>query len=215
MCLLEFVVHWNLYPKASTEQIVDLPQVTSCPGPVSEPGGFMSCGYFPGGLVGPVRALAQAFTLPAISVPHWARSGAILERDSRALHAPQLPAFGEQRSDESRKSSDLAAENARKDLRLPLVGALVDENAGATFGLPCPEIAFPFPHPNEAQSVEIDITVMATLDVPEQNRLAETVVRGLSKGAGARDGAAAIVEPISLDVPAGNFSHERPPIRPS
>src|SRR5262252_1186268 len=52
---------------------------------------------------------------------------------------------------------------------------------------------------------------MATLDVPEQNRLAETVVRGLSKGAGARDGAAAIVEPISRDVPAGNFSHERPP----
>src|SRR6516162_9745662 len=47
-----------------------LAQVTSCPGPVSEPGGFMSCGYFPGRLVGPVRALAQAFTLPAISVPH-------------------------------------------------------------------------------------------------------------------------------------------------
>src|SRR5215471_11304850 len=70
MCLLEFVVHWNLKPNASTEQIVDLPQVTICPGPVSEPGGFMSCGYFPGRLVGPVKALAQALTLPTISVPH-------------------------------------------------------------------------------------------------------------------------------------------------
>src|SRR5262252_10837809 len=77
MCLLEFVVHRNLKPNASTEQIVDLPHVTTCPGPVSEPGGFISCGYFPGRLVGPVSALAQAFTLPAISVPHRARSGAI------------------------------------------------------------------------------------------------------------------------------------------
>src|SRR5262249_62151539 len=67
----------NLNPNASTEQVVDLPQVTSCPGPVSEPGAFMSCGYVPGGLVGPVKALAQAFTLPAISVAHWARSDAI------------------------------------------------------------------------------------------------------------------------------------------
>src|SRR5262249_6606374 len=78
MCLLEFVVHWNLKPNASAEQTVDLPQVTSCgPGPVSEPGAFMSCGYFPGRLVGPVSAFAQAFTFPAISAPQWARSGAI------------------------------------------------------------------------------------------------------------------------------------------
>src|SRR5262245_43026777 len=70
MCLLELVVHSNLKPNASTEHTIDLPQVTSCPGPVSEPGGFISCGYFPGRLVGPVRALAHAFTLPAISTPH-------------------------------------------------------------------------------------------------------------------------------------------------
>src|SRR6476646_2995005 len=75
MCLLEFVVHSNLYPKASTEQIVDLPHVTSCgPGPVSQPGAFMSWGYLPSGLVGPVNAFAHAFTFPAISVPQCARS---------------------------------------------------------------------------------------------------------------------------------------------
>src|SRR6266516_5902742 len=55
MCLLEFVVQWNLKPNSSTEQIVDLPQVTSCPGPVSEPGAFMSCGYFPPGSSGRSR----------------------------------------------------------------------------------------------------------------------------------------------------------------
>src|SRR5690349_20132001 len=78
MCLLELVVHWNLKPNESTEQTVDLPQVTSCgPGPVSLPGAFISWGYLPGLLVGPVSALAQALTLPAISVPQCAWSGAI------------------------------------------------------------------------------------------------------------------------------------------
>src|SRR6516162_5465310 len=55
MCLAEFSVYSNLKPCASTERIVDLPQVTSCgPGPVSLPGALISCGYFPGGLVGPM-----------------------------------------------------------------------------------------------------------------------------------------------------------------
>src|SRR5262249_10404012 len=123
--------------------------------------------------------------------------GRDLEGDPRALHAPELPAFGEQRSDESRKSSDLAAENPGKHLRLALVGAIVDEDPGAPLGLPRPQIAFPSSHPDEAQTVEIDIAVMALPDVPEQDRLAEAVVRGLGERAGARDGAAAIVEPVS------------------
>src|SRR3990172_8323341 len=46
------------------------PHVTSCaPAPVSQPGAFISCGYFPGRLVGPVSAFAQALTFPAISTP--------------------------------------------------------------------------------------------------------------------------------------------------
>jgi len=57
MCLAEFSVYSNLKPCASTDRIVDLPQVTSWgPGPVSLPGAFISCGYFRGGLVGPVIA---------------------------------------------------------------------------------------------------------------------------------------------------------------
>src|SRR5262249_38922621 len=42
----------------------------------------------------------------------------------------------------------------------------------------------------------------------EQNRLAEAVIRSLREGAGTRDGAAAIVEPITRDVPAGTLGHE-------
>src|SRR5437867_4564273 len=87
MCLLELTVHWNLKPNASTEQIVDLPQVTTWPGPVSEPGGLISCGYLPGRLVGPLIALAQALTLPAISAPQRARSGAI----SKVIRARSTP----------------------------------------------------------------------------------------------------------------------------
>ena len=186
MCLLEFVVHWKLKPNASTEQIVDLPQVTSCPGPVSEPGGFMSCGYFPGRLVGPVRAVGPGLHFASDLRSPAGAVGRDLEGNARALYAPQLPAFGEQRSDESRKSSDLAAENAGKHLRLALVGALVNEDAGRPLSLSRPEIAFPSSHPNEAQTIEIDIAVMALPDVPEQDQLAEAVVRGLGEGAGAR-----------------------------
>jgi hypothetical protein len=44
---------------------------------------------------------------------------------------------------------------------------------------------------------------MTGTDVPEEDRLAEAVVRGLREGAGASDGAAAIVEPVSRDVQLG------------
>jgi hypothetical protein len=49
---------------------------------------------------------------------------------------------------------------------------------------------------------------MTGTDVPKEHRLAEAVVRGLREGAGASDGATAIVEPITRDVPVGNLSHE-------
>jgi hypothetical protein len=49
---------------------------------------------------------------------------------------------------------------------------------------------------------------MTGTDVPEEDRLAEAVVRGLRERAGASDGAAAIVEPITRDVPVGNLSHK-------
>src|SRR5262249_6693089 len=72
-----------------------------------------------------------------------------LERDARALDAADLPSFGEERGDESRKSSDLAAENARKHLGLARIGAVIDEDAGAPLDLSGPEIAFPPAHPDE------------------------------------------------------------------
>ena len=52
------------------------------------------------------------------------------------------------------------------------------------------------------------MSVAIVLDVPEEGRLAEAVVWRLSEGAGARDSAAAIVEPVSRDVPVGRLGHE-------
>ena len=91
---------------------------------------------------------------------------------------------------------------------MAIVSVVVDEDTGGSLDLSSPEIAFPSSHADEAQTVEIDIAVMAIPDVPEQHPLAKAVVRGLGEGAGTRDGATTIVEPVSRDVPAGNLSHE-------
>src|SRR5262249_29024950 len=123
----------------------------------------------PGQTLGPRLHLAGDLGSPAGAVRRD------LERDPRALDATDLPAFGEEPRDESRKAAALAAENARKHLGLTRTGALIDENAGVPFDLSGPEIAFPPAHPDEAQAVETDVVVMAAPDVPEQYRLAEAV----------------------------------------
>src|SRR5579884_3354545 len=135
--------------------------------------------------------------------------GRDFEGDVRALDAGDLPALGEQRRDPGRKAADLTAEDARQDLRLARVGARVDEKPGAAFDLAGPQIAFPPPDADKAQIVERDVAVTALADVPEQHRLAHPVVRRLREGAGTSDGATAIVEPVSDDVPLRNAVHLR------
>ena len=48
---------------------------------------------------------------------------------------------------------------------------------------------------------------MTTSNVPEQDRLADAVVWGLGKGARASDSTAAIIEPVSYDVPVWDLEH--------
>jgi hypothetical protein len=62
----------------------------------------------------------------------------------------------------------LAPDNTWKHLRLALVSALVNEKTGRPLSPPGPEIAFPAPNPDEAETVEPDIAVVATSDVPER-----------------------------------------------
>ena len=49
---------------------------------------------------------------------------------------------------------------------------------------------------------------MTTSNVPEQDRLADAVVRGLGEGAGAGDSTAAIIEPVSRDLPVWDLEHK-------
>ena len=73
MCLAEFAVYSNLKPNASTERIVDFPQVMSCePGPVSLPWRAHQPRVLARCAGRPNDALAKASTLPAISTPQWA-----------------------------------------------------------------------------------------------------------------------------------------------
>ena len=90
---------------------------------------------------------------------------------------------------------------------LPLVRTLVDEDAGGALDLAGPQVALPSPDANEAQIIEIDVAVMALPNVPKQDRLAHSVIRGLGKGAWARDGAAAVVKPVSRDTPDRGCVH--------
>jgi hypothetical protein len=50
---------------------------------------------------------------------------------------------------------------------------------------------------------------MTTSDVPEQDRLANAIVWGLGEGTGAGDGAAAIIKPVTGDLPIWDLGHEK------
>jgi hypothetical protein len=91
---------------------------------------------------------------------------------------------------------------------LTIIGAFIDEHAGGPLCFSGPYIPFPSSYTDKAQIVEINIAVMTRMDMPKEDRLAEAVVWGLRESAGASDGAAAIVEPVTRDVPVGNLSHE-------
>ena len=133
-----------------------------------------------------------------------------LERDMRALDTPGLPAFAEHPGDEGRRSSDLAAEYPQQHLCLAIVGPLVDEESRSSFDLAGPQIALPTSDPDEAQIIQKDIAESSLAVMPEENRFTEAVIRSLGEGARARDATAAIVEPVSGDVLAGNLDHQEP-----
>jgi hypothetical protein len=136
-----------------------------------------------------------------------AQVGRDLERDARPFTLQAIAGPREKRPPYGGETSDLAPDDALKRFRLVFVGALVNEETGRLLGLPCPEVAFPSPYSDEAETVEVDVSIVAAPDVPEENGLAEAVVRGLGKGAGARNGAAAIVKPVPGDMPAGDIDH--------
>src|SRR5262249_60768516 len=93
--------------------------------------------------------------------------GCDLKSDAGALDAADLPAFRKHAAPERGESADLATENPREHLRLTLVGALVDEEAGGSLGFSRPQITLPSSHPDKAQLVQVDLAGVTLPDVPQ------------------------------------------------
>src|SRR5262249_43520765 len=85
--------------------------------------------------------------------PPLSAVGRDLESDPRTLDASDLSALSKQRSDDSRKSSDMAAENAGKNLSLAIVSVVVDEDTGGVHHLSRPQTALPTCHSDETQTI--------------------------------------------------------------
>ena len=92
----------------------------------------MSCGIS-GRLVGPVRALAQAFTLPAISIP-MRPVGRDLKAYPSALHARTCLPSVNSAATRAGNPPTWPPKMRGKHLGLALIGAIVDEDAGASLG---------------------------------------------------------------------------------
>jgi hypothetical protein len=134
--------------------------------------------------------------------------GRYLERDTRTLHSNNLPAFRKQSCYLSGKPASLASKNGWQDFRLTLIGTVVNEEPGCSFHLSRPKVTIPPYNSDKAKIVEVYVPVVPTLDMPEHDCLTEAIVRGLSESTWTRDGTAAVVEPISGDVPLWHLIHK-------
>src|SRR5205085_10844499 len=136
-----------------------------------------------------------------------------LEGDLRALDAAGLTPAGKAFIHPSGEASGTAADDRRQSRHLPVIGMLVDVESGDAARLTRPQIALPAADSHKAQIVELDVAVMALAHMPEQHRLAKAVIRRLRKGAGACNRAAAIVEPVTEEVPMRDVAHRSAPLR--
>jgi hypothetical protein len=64
---------------------------------------------------------------------------------------------------------------------LPVVGTIINTEAGDPRRLSRPEVALPAADPLKAEIVELDVAIMVVPDVPEQHRLAKAIIRRLAK----------------------------------
>src|SRR5579884_162547 len=122
----------------------------------------------------------------------------VLDPTELAEHGGELPG----------PATGLAAEDRLQRLALPLIGALVDEQAHRHLGAG-PDVALEVAHPDQAQAVQPHIAVLPLADVPSEDSLAVAVARRLGKGARARDVALADIEPVAPGIPPRNFGHGR------
>src|SRR5258708_37530934 len=111
-----------------------------------------------------------------------AEIGRNLIPDFGPLDAAALPPSGEAFVDPAGEAASAATDDCRQCLHLPVIGMIINIEAGDPSRLSCPEVALPAPDPHKAQIVELDVAIMALADVPEQHRFTKAAIRGLGKG---------------------------------
>ena len=132
--------------------------------------------------------------------------------DLGALDTATPPPASEALVDPAREAAGPTADDGRQRVDLCIICMIVDIHAANARSLPRPEVALPTTDPDKAQILELDVAEMALVDMPKQHRLAKPVVWRLSKGTRARDRAAAVVKPLTDEVPTRDVAHEQSPI---
>src|SRR4029077_17691310 len=156
--------------------------------------------------LGPGLDLADDFDAPMAEI------GRNLIPDFGPLDAAALPPSGEALVDPTGEAASASADDCRQCLHLPVVGMIINIEAGDPRRLSRPEVALPTADPHKAEIVELDVAIMALAEVPEQHGFTKAVVGRLGKGARAGNCAAAVVEPVADDMPARNVAHPGSPI---
>src|SRR5438552_8696910 len=141
-----------------------------------------------------------------------AEIGRNLIPDFGPLDAAALPPSGEALVDPAREAASAAAYDCRQCIHLPVVGMIIDIEAGDSRRPSRPEVALPAADPHKAEIIELDVAIMALANAPEQHRFTKTVIGRLRESARAGYCAAAVVEPVADDMPARNVAHPGTPI---
>jgi hypothetical protein len=112
-----------------------------------------------------------------------AEIGRNLIPDFGPLDAAALPPSGEALVYPAGEAASAATDDCRQCLHLPVVGMIINVEAGDPSRLSRPEVALPTADPHKAEIIELNIAVMALADAPEQHRFTKAVIRRLGKGA--------------------------------
>src|SRR4051812_18599780 len=95
--------------------------------------------------------------------------GRDLEGYFRALDAARLPPSSKAFVHPARKTTGATADDRRQGLHLAVISVFINVEPGDPARLARPEIALPPADPHEAQVIELNVTVMALADMPEQH----------------------------------------------
>src|SRR5262245_42621319 len=125
-----------------------------------------------------------------------AEIGRNLIPDLGPFDAAALPPSCEALIDPAGEAAGATADDCRQCLHLPVVGMVINIEAGHPGRPSRPQVALPTADPHKTEIVELDVAIMALADVPEQHRFTKAVIGRPGKGARALKDTASVGEPV-------------------